>query len=51
MLTAKTIATRSIILTEAEKLALISVLLFSAIGLLISVATIVMDQQIPGDWY
>ncbi len=36
---------------SAESHPLVSVALFSAIGLLISLAVIIADQYLPGEWF
>lgn len=51
MAIARSTYTRPAVLTDTEKAMLMTALLFGSIGLLISLLTIVLDQQIAGDWY
>lgn len=51
MVVAKVLPARSDAAAGTDRSSLIAVLMFSAIGLLISLSVILLDQYIPGEWF
>lgn len=45
------VAARAGISATSESHPLVTIALFSAIGLLLSLAVIIADQQLPGEWF
>lgn len=50
MVTAKVVSAR-LIAVDAERNSLLAVVFFCAVGLLLSVGVVLLDQYIPGDWF
>lgn len=51
MMKAATTFVRSLPSTQAERSSLPAVVMFCAIGLLLSLGVIILDQYIPGEWF
>lgn len=48
---ATVISTHAAIHAEAERSSLPAIVMFCAIGLLLSLGVVILDQYIPGEWF
>lgn len=51
MMKATVISVRAVSSADAEKSSLPAIVMFCAIGLLLSLGVVILDQYIPGEWF